>query len=349
MIFIDEIEGTVKWKSPSNIALVKYWGKHGRQLPRNPSISFTLSQAHTITEVQYKSLEEGQAKPRVDFAFEGGPKPAFKEKIVAYLDSIKEEFPLAANLNLKISSSNSFPHSSGIASSASSMSALALCLLSIDKEVYVREKLDFEMASVLSRLGSGSASRSVYGPLAIWGATSVSAASSNEYAIPYGAEIDPVFLDFHDDILIVSKNEKSVSSRAGHALMNDNPYALNRFEQAHKHMEELTQAMAIGDLEKFGLIVEKEALTLHALMMASTPPYMLMEPNTIAVINEIKAFREQKKVPVYFTLDAGPNIHMLYPHKYVSEITEFKKQLVQYCQDGTILSDQVGSGPEQLI
>lgn len=349
MVILDDIAGKVKWKSPSNIALVKYWGKHGRQLPSNPSISFTLSQAHTITEVEYKSSEDILAEPKIEFTFEGSPMPQFKNKIVKYLSSIREEFPLVSTLEFKISSSNSFPHSSGIASSASSMSALALCLLSIDQQMYSRESIDFEKASILSRLGSGSASRSVFGPLAIWGDTTVSADSSNEYAIPYGKDFDPIFLDFHDDILIISKKEKSVSSTAGHALMDNNPYALNRFEQAHKHMQDLTQAMSQGDLEKFGLIVEKEALTLHALMMASTPPYMLMEPNTIAAINRIKEFRMEKKVPVYFTLDAGPNIHMLYPHKYLSQIAELKKELVKYCQDGTILDDQVGQGPEQLL
>ncbi len=341
-------EGIVKWKSPSNIALVKYWGKHGRQLPSNPSISFTLSNAHTITEIQYQRSDQELVRPSVQFTFEGETKPAFETKIVAYLESIKEDLPLIKQHKFKIASSNSFPHSSGIASSASSMSALALCLLSIEQELHDRENIDFNKASMLARLGSGSASRSVFGPLAIWGDTTISNASSNEYAIPFGESFDPVFNDFHDDILIVSKKEKSVSSTAGHALMENNPYALNRFEQAHKHLEELNQAMTTGDIETFGLIVEKEALTLHALMMASTPPYMLMEPNTISIINEIKEFRTSKYIPVYFTLDAGPNIHMLYPHKYLTEIAKLKQHLSQYCQDGTILDDHVGQGPQKL-
>lgn len=201
------IEGTVKWKSPSNIALVKYWGKYGRQLPSNPSISFTLSHAHTITEVQYKKSKQELAQPSVQFTFEGESKPAFEKKIVAYLASISEDLPLIKNFSFKIASSNSFPHSSGIASSASSMSALALCLLSIEQHIQENEIIDFRKASVLSRLGSGSASRSVFGPLAIWGDTTVSKASSNEYAIPFGETFDPVFKDFHDDILIVSKKK----------------------------------------------------------------------------------------------------------------------------------------------
>lgn len=345
----EDATGKVEWRSPSNIALVKYWGKHGRQLPSNPSISFTLSQAHTTTSVKYRKANLELKSPQINFNFEGAEKPDFKDKIVKYLKSIQEELPLVSQLELDIESSNSFPHSSGIASSASSMSALALCLLEIEKKIKAEDSLDLEKASVLARLGSGSASRSVYGPIAIWGDTAVTSASSNDYAIPYTEDIDPVFHNFHDDILIISKNEKAVSSRAGHALMEDNPYALNRFEQAHRHLSEIVTAMQQGDLEKFGSIVEKEALTLHALMMASQPPYMLMEPNTIAAIKEIQQFRKEKNIPVYFTLDAGPNIHMLYPSEYADKTTELKAQLKNFCQDGLIIPDKVGNGPEKLL
>ncbi len=349
MIDFNLTPGKVEWQSPSNIALVKYWGKHGRQLPSNPSISFTLSQAHTTTSVAYKKAENKNSSAQVDFKFEGEEKPDFKEKIVRYLNSISEELPLVHELDFVIESQNSFPHSSGIASSASSMSALALCLLSIHNNLYDNKALDIQKASHLARLGSGSASRSVYGPLAIWGDTDVSTLSSNKYAIPYMDSIDSVFNSFYDDILIISKNEKAVSSRAGHALMENNPYALNRFEQAHRHMGEIVAAMQAGDLEKFGAIVEKEALTLHALMMASEPPYMLMEPNTIAAIRVLQEFRKEKSVPVYFTLDAGPNIHMLYPSSAAAQVAALKEELKNYCQDRLIINDKVGSGPIQMI
>jgi len=345
---VQKQEGKVKWQSPSNIALVKYWGKHGRQLPSNPSISFTLSNAHTITSVDYKYLPDTKEQPPLHFKFEGEEKKPFRQKIIQFLAQNKDVFPMAGQLELDIASENSFPHSSGIASSASSMAALSLCLLAIEKQINPAKKMDLSRASELARLGSGSASRSIFGPIAIWGDTEVTTRSSNRYAIPYTDNIAEVFRSFHDDILIVSKSEKAVSSRAGHALMEDNPYALNRFEQAHRHLKEIVNAMQHGDLEKFGSIVEKEALTLHALMMASEPPYMLMEPHTITVIKEIQKFRKEQAVPVYFTLDAGPNVHMLYPAEYAREIENLKASLVQYCQDGMIIADKVGDGPKEL-
>lgn len=130
--------------------------------------------------------------------------------------------------------------------------------------------------------------------------------------------------------------------------MENNPYSSARFEQARQHIGLIIKSMEQGDLEAFGNIVEKEALTLHALMMSSTPPYMLMEPGSLKIIKEIQAFRESNKVPVYFTLDAGPNIHMLYPDSFKNEVKQLKEELITYCHKGIILEDTVGNGPEKL-
>jgi diphosphomevalonate decarboxylase len=340
--------GQVTWRCPSNIALVKYWGKYGRQYPSNPSISFTLSQAHTTTTVAYEYSKEKLDNINLTFKFEGESKPAFENKIKKFLDSIRDVYPLISYLKLDIESSNSFPHSSGIASSASSMAALSMCLLSIQKELQGEDNLDINKASNIARLGSGSASRSVYPEIAAWGQTEHVPHSSNDYAVEYIDGIDPIFKTFHDDILIVSADEKSVSSRAGHALMEGNPYSEARFTQANDHLGIIIKAMQEGDLDTFGLIVEKEALTLHALMMASEPPYILLEPNTLNIIREIQKFRSENKVPVYFTLDAGPNIHMLYPHRYTSEVAALKESLRKYCVNGKIIEDHVGQGPIKL-
>ena len=345
---MQESSKTVKWTSPSNIALVKYWGKHGRQLPSNPSISFTLSKAFTTTSVKYDYHRNAIKEPKISFLFEGKKNAKFESKIQNYLLSIKDEYPLIMLLDLHIESKNSFPHSSGIASSASAMSALAMCLLDIEKTIAEKDHIDLKKASILSRLGSGSASRSIFPKVSVWGQSEFVPGSSDEYAVPYSNTIHEVFKTFHDDILIVSDKEKSVSSRAGHALMENNPYSSARFDQARQHIGLIIRSMEQGDLETFGSIVEKEALTLHALMMSSTPPYMLMEPGSLNIIKEIQAFRENRKIPVYFTLDAGPNIHMLYPDSFSSEIMELKEQLRSYCHNGIILEDNVGNGPEKI-
>lgn len=338
----------ITWRSPSNLALIKYWGKYGRQLPRNTSISFTLQNAYSETALSYQPKEDdGQLS--VAFTFEGEENKAFETKIVRFLSSILDYFPFLTAYHLDLASHNSFPHSAGIASSASSMSALALCLCSMERQVSItlpNEEAFFKKASDIARLGSGSASRSVYPYLALWGATSLAEGSSNEFAIPFGDKVHEVFHTFHDDILMVSRQEKSVSSTAGHALMEDNPFAAVRYEQAHQNMEELLVALKEGDLATFGRITEQEALQLHALMMTSNPSYILMEGGSVDLIKKVRAWRKETGHHLYFSLDAGPNLHLLYPDNIKEEVTAFiKAELLEFCEDGHYLQDQVGSGP----
>lgn len=341
----------ITWRSPSNLALIKYWGKHGRQLPKNASISFTLQNAYSETSLSYSPKEDNGAI-ELDFLFEGKENEAFKVKIVKFLGSITNYFPFLTAYKLSIESHNSFPHSAGIASSASSMSALALCLCSMEREVAITmpsEEMFFKKASDIARLGSGSASRSIYPHLALWGETSLAKGSSDEYAIPFGGKVHQVFHTFHDDILLVSKREKSVSSTAGHALMNGNPFAEIRYQQAHDNMEKLLVALAEGDLATFGEITEQEALQLHALMMTSKPSYILMEGNSIELIKRVQAWRKATGNHLYFSLDAGPNLHLLYPDEIKAAVTAFiESDLLELCEGRQYLQDVVGQGPVKV-
>ena len=340
----------IGWRSPSNIAIVKYWGKYGNQLPRNPSISFTLSQAFTETIIRYRS-QEVSSGVTIDFSFEGQSNEGFKNRIARYLEKNKDEFGALQQIHLDIESKNSFPHSSGIASSASSMSALALGLCTLEYRLAEKPIGDHEFlrrVSHLSRLASGSACRSVYPILAAWGHIESISGSSQDYAVELD-DIHPLFHGFHDDILIVSKEEKSVSSSAGHQLMDDNVYAASRYQQAKDRTALLYAALKSGDVETVGKIAEDEALTLHALMMCSEPSFVLMKPNSLEIISRIKDVRQRKQLPIYFTLDAGPNIHVLYPNAIAQEAQEFiDSELIPLCEEGRIIRDRVGNGPQQI-
>lgn len=344
--------GVVGWRSPSNIALIKYWGKHGNQLPRNPSLSFSLSEAHTETQISYELVDESNdAEVQIEFLFEGERNEAFQKRIQKYLNSIVESFPFLKRATLKIESKNSFPHSSGIASSASSMSALALCLTDIEYNIEgkKRDNQFFQKASFVARLGSGSACRSVYKDFCVWGTTALGEQYSDEYAVALN-NTHSIFTDLHDDILIVSSVEKSVSSTAGHKLMETNPFSATRYAQARERLLALAEIISSGDIDAFGKIVEEEALCLHALMMCSDPSYILMEPASLNVINEIRTFRKETGTPIFFTLDAGPNIHVIYPDIAKEEASNFIKQnLLKYCEDGRHIFDKMGSGPKKII
>lgn len=344
--------GAIRWRSPSNIALVKYWGKHGNQLPSNPSVSFTLDGAATDTTLRYRARQNMGEGVDVVLFLDEEPNDAFTIRTKAFFEKLLPIYPFLKQLSLEIKTSNSFPHSAGIASSASGMSALALCLVSLEEKLFepLENKAVFlTKASYLARLGSGSACRSVYGGAAEWGSLSVLEGSSDEYAVSVADSLHPTFQDYHDDILLISKSEKSVSSRAGHGLMDGNPYATARYAQARKRTDEMLTVLKQGDVDRFGEILESEALTLHALMMASHPPYMLLRPNTLQCIERIQWWRKDTGHPLYFTLDAGPNLHLLYPHSIATEVKAFiREQLLYFCEDKMYLADRVGKGPEQL-
>lgn len=341
-----------KWQSPSNIAIVKYWGKYGNQLPRNPSISLTLKNAVSTTEM---SLQSKTNKDRFDleFYFEGQSKPEFAPKTIKLFEKIAGKYNWLEDYRIKIDSANTFPHSSGIASSASGMSALALCVADLDAQLrgeeFVLNEATRQEASYSARLGSGSACRSLYAEIGQWGKVDDRPNTSDEYAISWREETHEVFRSYHDDILIVSKAEKSVSSSAGHGLMDASVYAQARYRQANTRINRLFEVLKSGDVNEFGQIAEDEALTLHGLMMCSEPSFTLLEPDSIAIVNAIRHYRSQYKVPVYFTIDAGPNIHILYPDEYKSKVQSFiKSELLPFCADGRVIEDEVGEGPCKL-
>lgn len=334
----------VTWQSPSNIALIKYWGKHGVQLPSNPSLSFTLSECNTTTELFWK---EGEGN--IELLFNGESKERFTARAREYINSITPRFPYLKEIDLHIDSTNNFPHSAGIASSASAMSSLALCLCSMDEIITGKELPEDEFlrkASDIARLGSGSAARSVYGGFVSWGKSDKIPDSSDEYASPLPIEVHKDFNDMQDTILIVDQGIKAVSSRAGHKLMARHPYSQQRFEQAKNNFNKLVRALEEGDDPTFIRIVESEALGLHSLMMSSDPGYILLKANTLNIIHRIRAYRELSCTTICYTLDAGPNVHLLYHESDAAEVEEFiTQELLVYCSDKYRINDHIGNGP----
>lgn len=347
--------GKVTWESPSNIALVKYWGKKKDQIPENPSLSFTLNNCKTITTLGFSKKTTDDHEFSFDVYLDGERKADFKPKIQTFFERVEVYLPFLRNYHFKIETRNTFPHSSGIASSASGMSALALCLMSVERELMKSDGATFDndyfnkKASFLARLGSGSACRSIEGDVIVWGETPSIKGSTDLFGIKYPYQVHENFKGYQDTILLVDKGEKQVSSTVGHNLMHNHPYAQNRFQQAHQNLENLKGILESGDLDAFNSLVESEALTLHAMMMTSMPYFILMKPNTLEIINKIWNFRRITGLNISFTLDAGANVHVLYPKKEREEILQFiKNELVAYCQNGHFICDEIGFGA-QLI
>ena len=339
----------VGWQAPSNIALIKYWGKYPVQMPANASLSFSLDECSTKTtiiaeEIPFKDF------PDIEFYFEGKEKKDFLPKIESFIRAIMPEMPWLNKYHLRIESSNTFPHSSGIASSASAFASLALCMTELEEKITGNKTAGFfRIASHRARLGSGSAARSVYGGFTVWGKHHIVVGSHQEYAVQIDDPIHEDLVQLNDHILLIDRGQKSVSSTAGHALMNGHPYAQARFHRAVDNLHELLSSMRSGDVGTFFEIVEEEALGLHALMMSSRPNYLLMRPNTLAAIEHIRHARNVEGIPVGFTLDAGANVHVISLKAAEQKVNSFvESTLKPLCSDSLYICDHIGTGPKAL-
>ena len=346
--------GSVCFQAPSNIALIKYWGKHGQQLPRNANVSFTLSVARSITRLQWDPKSAAGAQDiKVRLFYDGEEKANFASRIVKYFQSLLPWYPFLGQFDWTIHTTNTFPHGAGIASSASAMAALAMCLSEVKSQWFMDASRSsgsesrLQEASFIARLGSGSAARSVFAKAAAWGSSPFVEGSSDLHALPIGPQMHQVFQDYQDSILLVSEEEKSVSSTAGHGLMDQQPYAPIRYEMANRRFGRMLDILRHGDLDDFCTLVEADALDLHALMMQSYPPYILMEPATIQIIQAVQRFRQNTKQPVCFTLDAGPNVHLLYPKSISTQVDEWLSSEIFPLLPAGCIHDHVGDGPSK--
>lgn len=331
---------TVSESCPSNIALIKYWGKYADQIPANPSVSYTLNHCKTITTVEFLADESFS----VQTFLSGSEEVKFAEKIEKYFKNIQQYLPWILKGKYIIKTENTFPHSSGIASSASGFGAIAKCLMKMDETFSgeTSEEESLQKASFLARLGSGSACRSLYNGLVVWGDSDEVSGSSDLFAVQYpNTEIHEIFKDFNDWVLLIHEGQKSVSSTVGHGLMNTNPYAERRFQEARENFVPMKEILKNGNLEAFIKLVEHEALTLHAMMMMSDPAFILMKTGTLEVINKIWDFRRETQLPLFFTLDAGANVHLLFPNDGSEEKIKgfIEAELLQHTQKNGVVKD----------
>ena len=331
---------TVSESCPSNIALIKYWGKYADQIPANPSISYTLNHCKTNTSMEFVANEPFS----VQTFLAGNEEVKFAEKIEKYFRNIEQYLPWILKGKYIIRTENTFPHSSGIASSASGFGTIAKCLMALDASFTEKtsEEESLRKASFLARLGSGSACRSLYNGLVVWGETDEVKESSDLFGVQYpDAEIHEVFKNFNDWVLLIHEGQKSVSSTVGHGLMKTNPYAERRFQEARENFVPMKEILKSGDMERFIKLVEHEALTLHAMMMMSDPAFILMKTGTLEVINKIWDFRRETGYPLFFTLDAGANVHLLFPNNGSEEQIKayIETELLQHTQKNGVVKD----------
>lgn len=294
----------IKVKSPANIAFIKYWGQKNQKLilPYNDSFSMNLSNCYTQLEMnleENKSIKELYIQNYQENGFKKTIGVPLK-KVTDFLKTAENFFNKRFNFGFRIYSKNSFPKKAGIASSASFFSALALAF-----SYTFGKKISQKKLSILARLsGSGSACRSIPDGFCWWKSAKISE-ESYAYSIA-----KPSFWDLRDIVLILSKEEKKVGSSEGHRYVFTSPFFRLRLLDLKKRIKDIKKAFLKKDFTWFGNLLEEEALSMHLVMMTQKPPLFYWSGKTIEIIKEVIKLRE-KGIEVYFTIDAGENLHLI--------------------------------------
>lgn len=269
-------------KAPANIAFIKYWGKKdvALRIPYNPSISMNLSACTTTTTVEFSN------KFSKDEVF--GVEPT---RVIEHINRMRKLAGVTSHV--RVETTNNFPSSAGIASSASGFAALtiatagALGLSCSEKEL-----------TALARLGSGSACRSIPDGFVKW---------DGEFAYSlYPSD----YWDLRDIIVVVGKTAKKVSSSEGHEAVETSPYFKNRLEAIPERIRKIEAAFQEKNFQALGEVIEEDCLDMHRVMQTQVPPLYYWNDMTKNIMDAVKGWRNDG-LPVYFTIDAGPNIHLL--------------------------------------
>lgn len=311
-----------------NIALIKYWGNadDALRLPATPSLSMNLGSLQTVTTVAFDDSLPGDELTINGVPFTG---PAL-ERVTANLDLVRRQAGLT--YRARIESESNVPVGSGIASSSAAFAAL-----SVAAAAAAGLDLDETALSRLARRGSGSASRSVPAGFCLWQTGDDESSVARSIAPPDHWEL-------RDVVAIVSQEHKEVGSSGGHPLARTSPLQAARVAGVESRLEACREALLNRDLPALGPVIEEDTVIMHAVMMSSRPPLYYWTPTTMALILAAERWRQQG-LPVYFTIDAGPNVHLICESDVALQV---EAELRKISGVQTVLTSGPG-GPARLI
>jgi diphosphomevalonate decarboxylase len=316
-------------EAKSNIAFIKYWGNRDAnlRLPQNDSLSMNLDALHTQTTVLFDD-ELADDQITID---EEEAKDSARQRVIRQLDLVRGLAEITARA--RVVSRSNFPESTGLASSASGFAALTRAATRA-----AGLEMDERALSVLARQGSGSACRSIPGGFVEWIASTSSATSYAHSIAP------PEHWDLRDVVVITTHEAKKVGSSEGHLAASTSHYFSERLSRLPPRFHRTKRAVLGKDLIALGPEIEAEAIELHFIAMTSRPPIFYWTPQMVQVVEAARAWR-QDGMPVYFTLDAGPNVHLICEGKDAEEVAARAREITQVQQ---VITSGVG-GPAQLL
>ncbi len=283
----------------SNIALCKYWGKRDAELnlPINSSLSVSLGHLGTNTTISQRQS--------TDEIVLNGDKLDLSVKFASRLQTYLDLFRPSRDFFFTIETKNNFPTAAGLASSASGYAAMAMAL-----NDFFDWGLNGKALSILARLGSGSASRSVYNGFVEW-----HRGHSEDGLDSYAEPMATAWPELRLAVVTVSSASKPIGSTEGMKKTVETSTLYRSWpDKAARDMELIRQAIQQKDFEQLGATAESNALAMHATMIDTQPPVLYWLPETVATFHHIWRLRRDG-VPLYFTIDAGPNVKILFLQK----------------------------------
>ena len=326
-------------RSTPNIAFIKYWGNRDNdlRLPQTDSLSMTLDSPTVEIDVDHTETLSVQS-----FELDGSEKELGEKHIQRFrkhLELTKHYLNIlgvtdAIPSEVTVTVRSGIPSGIGLASSAAVFSCLARAYQGLISE---KIELNNEQTSVIARLGSGSASRSIFGGFAalvsgegddIDSAKSVQIADENHWAL-------------HDIVLAPSMNEKKVGSTEGHAIAHTSPHFADRIDAiTNRRQQECIDAILTKDFEKLQQVTEEDCMDMHHVMETSTPPLEYLNEITHHIIAAITDLRTSQHLPVLYTMDAGPTVHLVCTEEARDRVVDFAHAQA----DCTIFETKVGNG-----
>jgi diphosphomevalonate decarboxylase len=293
--------------APSNIALCKYWGKRDRELNLPINASLSVSLAHLGSRTIVTESDTGTDRVVLN-GIEQSADSKFARKVVEFVSLFRGDLPQPVLVNTE----NNIPTAAGLASSASGFAALMLAL----NQFYNLNLTDAEL-SACARMGSGSASRSIFTGFVEW-----QMGHRDDGMDSHAVVLDKPWPDLRIGLVKVTTAEKKVDSRAGMQRTVESAHLYQSWPlQAAADLEKLHLAIGQLDFMLLGETAEQNALSMHATMIASWPPLLYWQPESVAAMHKIWDLRAQG-LQVYFTMDAGPNIKLLFQQQDEAELLE---------------------------
>ena len=297
--------------APANIAFIKYWGKQDEKLrlPLNASFSMNLSEAVTTTTVEFSKNLATDEISAVNEVFSEKE----KQRMSKHLDVIRKK--ARVNLQAKVVTKNSFPKGTGAAASASGFAALTVAAVSASGLSLSEKEL-----TILARIGSGSACRSIPDGFVLWERGTDSENSFAHSLYP------PDYWDLRDVLVIVASDMKKVLSTEGMSRVQTSPFLQSRLHGLPSKIKRMLTIFTKKDFAALGNLIEEDSLNMHAVMMTQSPPIFYWNSATLEIMHAVYEWRAQG-FPVYFTIDAGPNVHLICEAKDEQKVVEKVRQL----------------------